>query len=112
MVPKGYWNRKNINKYWSNKISSEDYSDRYSEEGEVFLSELLKDWIYKKANLKDVVNTSKNLTTEQQEKLYSLLQKHEGLFQGKRGHWTGDEVSIELKENVMPFYGKAYGVPL
>ena len=76
------------------------------------MSEILKVCIYEKVNLKEVVDASKNLMTKKQEKMLSILQKHEGIFQGKRGHWTRDEVSIELKENVMPFYGKAYVVPL
>ena len=63
---------------------------------------------YEKANLQEFVNACSNLDETQKEKLFDLLMKYEDLFQGIRGNWKGDEVTIIIK----PFFKKPYLVPL
>jgi len=33
------------------------------------------------------------------------------LFQGKRGHYNGDPIELELLPNAKPFYGKPFSIP-
>ena len=63
---------------------------------------------YKKVDLDKVVEKQKELNPTQQKTLLKLLKDYEVLFQGKLGAWKGPEISIELKDGVEPFHGKAY----
>ena len=38
--------------------------------------------------------------------------KRENLFQGKRGNWKGNEVSLKIKTGIKPFFTKPQPVPL
>ena len=53
-----------------------------------------------------------HLNQEWKANLFHILKEHEGLFQGRHGKWTRDNVSIKLKPDSLPFYGKAYLIPL
>ena len=46
------------------------------------------------------------------EQVFQGPEKHKVLFQGRCGQWTGDNASIKLKQDAVPFYGKAYPIPL
>ncbi len=61
---------------------------------EIFLSELLNPVNYTKADIEQVSQNCKDLTTDQQKKLLQILQNHKSLFLGKRGHWKGQPVTI------------------
>ena len=39
------------------------------------------------------------------------MQKHESLFDGTLGKWTGTSYNIELKDNVKPYHARPYAVP-
>jgi hypothetical protein len=50
--------------------------------------------------------------TNQQEKLYNLLNKFSHLFDGTLGNWKTDPVDLELKDkNEKPYHAKPYPVP-
>lgn len=44
--------------------------------------------------------------------LLQMLEKHKPAFQGVRGNYTGGEVTISLKDDAKPFWGKLYRIPL
>jgi len=67
---------------------------------------------YAEANLEKIAQSSKNLSPVQQARLLEVLQKHKECFQGKRGQWKGNPVSLELKPNAKPYWARAYPVPL
>ena len=67
---------------------------------------------YEKADLPAVVKQhSSHLNTVQQDELISLLQEFEELFDGSLGEWQTPPISLELKEDAIPYHGRAYPVP-
>ena len=79
---------------------------------EVNLNKALKKAIYKPVDIKQIISIIKHLNQEQKVSLLKVLKRHKGLFQGRHGQWTGDNVLIKLKQNASPFYGKAYPILL
>ena len=52
------------------------------------------------------------LDREEQQKLLSLLQKYEHLFDGTVGTWNTEPVDLILKDpTAAPYHAKAYPVP-
>jgi hypothetical protein len=51
------------------------------------------------------------LTAAERNGLIKLLKKHECLFDGSLGHWTGAPYHIELRPDAKPYHGRAYSVP-
>ena len=49
---------------------------------------------YVKPDLRKIANECKDLDENQKEKLYQVLVKHEPLFQGTRGNYTGPPVTL------------------
>ena len=78
---------------------------------EVNLNKALKKAIYEPANIQQIVQDIKHLNQQQRTNLFKVLQRCEDLFQGRHGQLTGDNVSIKLKQDKLPFYGKAYPIP-
>jgi hypothetical protein len=54
---------------------------------------------------------SHHLTTSEQQKLLALLKKHEDLFDGTLGTFTGAPCDIKLKDNVEPHHARPFPVP-
>jgi hypothetical protein len=67
---------------------------------------------YQQADLQSIVrNNCKHLSANQQKKLLQLLKNYESLFDGTLGDWKTKPVSIQLKEGVSPYHGRAFPVP-
>ena len=66
---------------------------------------------YEKANLDKVVKTLTYLNDSKQNKLLSLLQKYETMFDGTLVNYTGSKYKIELKENIKPYHAKPFPIP-
>ena len=66
---------------------------------------------YEKADLEKVIEELIHLKDSQKVQLLSVMRKHEDLFQGRVGKWTGEPVDIKLKPGVKPYHAKAYRVP-
>lgn len=67
---------------------------------------------YDAADLPTIVEENcSHLTARQKGTLLKLLQRHEGMFQGKLGKWVGEEVHFELQEGARPWQGRPYPVP-
>eukprot|EP00957_Ditylum_brightwellii_P180830 13776486-Ditylum_brightwellii.AAC.1 len=49
---------------------------------------------------------------EQKEKLLFVLEKHAAVFQGKRGVWNGNDITLRLKPSAKPYFASPYPVPL
>ena len=64
-------------------------------------------------NLSEYLQEEKynSLNNNQKEKLFKCMQKHESLFDGTLGKWTGTSYNIELKDNVKPYHARPYAVP-
>ena len=114
MVPRDYWTAERIQQQRSrlNRHPAAMKSKSKPIEDEVSLAEALAPTNYTKANLPQTVEKCKNLTPKQKSKLLTVLLKHEELFQGQRGNWTGPPVSIELLNGADPVWAKPYPVPL
>ena len=68
---------------------------------------------YKPANLEEFVqNKCNNLTLQQKGKILGVLNKHEKLFQGNCGEWTGNKVTVTLTKGAKPFRCSPYIIPL
>jgi hypothetical protein len=66
---------------------------------------------YESANLEEVVAGCTHLTEEQKEELYSLLKKHESLFDGSLGTWKGEDYNIELCHDTTLYHARAFPIP-
>ena len=66
---------------------------------------------YSPADLEELVNDVSTIGTEDKTRLLALLRKHESLFDGTLGTWTGRPYHINLKEGATPYHGKPYPVP-
>ena len=65
------------------------------------------------SNLEEFVqNKCNNLSLQQKGKVLGVLNKHESLFQGKRGEWTGSPVTLTLTNDAEPFRCSPYHIPL
>ena len=79
------------------------------EREEVYTSQDLQAAKYEKADLgKYIATKCNNLDLEQKGKLLKVLKKNEGLFQGKRGNWTGKPVQLDPTNNAVPFRYRPY----
>ena len=66
---------------------------------------------YKKASLQEVVDGHNHLTKDEKQQLFTLLERHEHLFDGSLGQWTHPDYHLELKPDVKPYHAKAFPVP-
>ena len=67
---------------------------------------------YEAADLKDVVKDQDHLKEEEQQKLLTLLQKYEILFDGTLGKWKDAQYNIELKNpQAPPHHARPYPIP-
>ena len=66
---------------------------------------------YEKANLEEICEKAKHLSSDEQRALHSVLKKHEALFDGTLGRWTNEEYDIELKPDAKPYHARAYPIP-
>ena len=67
---------------------------------------------YEKADLPAIVEKDcAHLSLHQRIKLLQLLKEYEDLFDGILGEWDTDPVSLELKPDAKPYYGKPYPIP-
>ena len=66
---------------------------------------------YEAADLEKYCSEQTHLSAEEQQKLLSLFRKHETLFDGTLGTWTGTKYNIELKDGVKPYHAKAFPMP-
>ena len=116
MIPQDYWTTERILQQKSRLLKQRNQDEFENETNlisqEVFASEALTAAKYKKANLGNIVQNCKVLNEEQKEKLLVVLNNHDSLFQGKRGNWKGQPVSIEVMNGVSPVWSKPYPVPL
>ena len=88
------------------------YDTEMGVDEEIFLSESLNRVNYIKADLKQVSQNCKDLTTDQQRKLLQILQYHKTHCLGKKGHWKGQPVTIKVIEVSPPVWAKPYPIPL
>lgn len=67
---------------------------------------------YEKQNLLRITEEQSQLTAEQQQALYAVLQQYEDLFEGSLGEWPDEEIEVELKADAVPFHcGKPIRIP-
>jgi transposase InsO family protein len=67
---------------------------------------------YEKTDLLRVTQAQDHLTIEQREALHELLSKYEDLFQGQLGEWPGEELSVELTPDAVPYHcGRPIRIP-
>ena len=87
-------------------------SNEAIEEDEAYATEEMKSAKYCKANLEEYVQNQPQLELNQKAKLLTVLKKHEGLFQGKRGEWKGNKVVVSLVKDTNPCWARPYPIPL
>ena len=66
---------------------------------------------YEKANLKSITSKLKYLSEEEQLLIFKLLRKHETMFDGTLGNYTGTEYKIELQKGAQPYHTKPFPIP-
>ena len=66
---------------------------------------------YEAADLDQVCLTQDHLNETEQQKLLSLLNKYNDLFDGTLGKWRHDPIELELKPDAEPFHARPYPVP-
>jgi hypothetical protein len=98
MVPSGYWTKNKITglaKTW-NAPCKELWSTR------------ILPVEYKPVDIAAVMQKQTHLNVEEQEKLKNTLFDFQTLFQGKRGEFKGDPITLDLLPGSKPFYGKPF----
>ena len=66
---------------------------------------------YEPANLDEVVANCTHLTKEQKGELFSLLKRHESLFDGTLRTWKSEDYNIELHHDAMLYHACAFPIP-
>ena len=66
---------------------------------------------YTKSNLKTIAESSTHLDPQERNKLSTLLNNDECLFDGNLGTWHGKPYDIKLKPYAEPYHGKTFPVP-
>ena len=66
---------------------------------------------YEPADLDAIIKSYNHLNIDKQRKLYDLLHKYKGLFDGTLGKWRDEKYKIDLKESATPYHARAYPVP-
>jgi len=56
-------------------------------------------------------NEQKHLSSDERSDLFNLMKRHESLFDGSLGQWTGEPYHIELRPDAKPYHGRPYSVP-
>ena len=59
---------------------------------------------YENANLKNITSKLKYLSSEEQLLIFKLLTKHQTMFDGTLGNYTGTEYKNELQKGSQPYY--------
>ena len=78
-------------------------------EDEAFMSDMMPAK-YDKADLEKFAAEQTHLTQAQQRDLLELWRKHEKLFDGTLGKYTGEKMHIDLMPNAKPYYSRPYPV--
>lgn len=113
MVPFNYWTKERTLQQKSRLLKKPCPTNVPTEAPEeVFASEALRAVEYVKANLDDIAEGCKDLNLEQKAKILTVLCKHKDLFQGKRGNWKGQPISIEVIDRATPVWSRPYPTPL
>jgi hypothetical protein len=107
------WDDSTIHMRTNLSKAATDYFIRDSKELEDSTARIKRilDAKYEKADLKEVVQKCTHLTTDEQLSLEELLRRHESLFDGTLGKWTGEPYHIELKPDAIPYHARAFPVP-
>ena len=66
---------------------------------------------YEKANLKKIVKHYKYLNNDKQPLILKLLTKHEEMFHGTFGNYTGSEDKVELLKGAKLYHAKPFPIP-
>ena len=60
------------------------------------------------ADLEEVTKEIPNISQSDRQEIFKLLKRYEILFSGELGRWKGPPISLHLKDNAVPYYGKPY----
>lgn len=66
---------------------------------------------YEPANLHEVAESCSHLSENEKTLLEQCLRRHETLFDGSLGKWTGDPYHIQLQKDATPYHARPYPVP-
>ena len=69
------------------------------------------DSTYEKADLQEVVQLAKHISSQQRSMLYQLLQKYEEIFDGGLSDWETEPVDFEFQEGAKPHSQRHFPVP-
>ena len=61
--------------------------------------------------MKEISTKLKCLNSDEQLLVYRLLKKHENMFNGTLGNYTGTEYKIELPKGAQPYHAKPFPIP-
>ena len=66
---------------------------------------------YAKQNPTKIIEGFEHLNREEKDKLISLLNKFQHLFDGGLGDWQAEPIELEVKEGSTPYHARPYPVP-
>ena len=66
---------------------------------------------YEPVDLNEVVQSQDQLDNDEKDKLHHLLTKHDSLFDGSLGKWTGTQVNLKLLQNAELYHARACPIP-
>ena len=66
---------------------------------------------YKKANLKEIVNNLKYLSSDKRSFILTLLRKYEEMFDGTLGNYMDSKYKMQLLQRAKPYHAKPFPIP-
>jgi len=66
---------------------------------------------YEPADIEEVIDSQSQLGPAEKHQLRQLLLRHESLFDGTLGKWTGSQVKLVLNKDAEPYHARAFPVP-
>ena len=88
----------------------EEFLDDYETLLDCYASERILDAKYGKENLPLVLKHQKHLSGDKQQRLLSIMKKHESLFDGTLSRYQHRDVSLELLPGAKQIHSRLYSV--
>jgi hypothetical protein len=79
---------------------------------ELYFSSKLKPASYNQVSAAKIIQNVATITTSEKAQLENVLVKHEALFQGTKGHYVGEPVSLTLISEAKPVFRNPYPIPV
>ncbi len=121
-APRGHWTDSRIEQFCQVHFLQKEKAKKVTQDSSGLNSEdiyntniakpVLKKVVYEPADLNKILAGLNYLTADKKPLLLNTLSKYPNVFEGERGDWKGEEVSIRLEPGSKPYYVQGYLIPI